>query len=146
MEASPQMKEITVSAFVDAPQARVFGAVADPRKPFLTSNRITRMEIVGKRTSGVGTVYRWFFTLPFGIRFQFDEVVTDWLEPERFAYRAISAWQMEAVTALSPESGGTRVAFTLRCRFPGVWHWLIPKWVMRRGARRAIANLRGMVQ
>jgi hypothetical protein len=35
-------------------------------------------------------VYRWGFELLLRLTFRFDEVVTEWVEPERFAYRAIS--------------------------------------------------------
>ena len=121
------MNEVMVISHVNAPRERVFAAVADPRKPFLTSNPITRLEVVGERTAGVGTIYRWTFTLPFGLRFQFAEVVTEWIEPERLAYRSISGWEMEALATFTAEEEGTREAFTLRYRLPGLWGWLIPK-------------------
>jgi uncharacterized protein YndB with AHSA1/START domain len=69
-------------------------------------------------------------------------VVTEWVEPERFAYRAVSGWEMEAVNALAPEDGGTRIAFTLRYRLPDVWGGLIPRPLVR----LAFANLRRRVE
>src|SRR5829696_2459050 len=140
------MRDVTVKARCDAPPQTVFWAIADPRKPFLTSNPFTTMTIAGDQTSGVGTVYRWTFELPFGPTFRIDEVVTEWVEPERFAYRAVSGWEMEAVYALAPEDGGTRITFTLRYRFPGVWGRLIPRPLVRLGLRLAFANLRKRVE
>jgi uncharacterized membrane protein len=134
------------TTYVDARPETVFAVIADPRKPFLTSNRVTHMEVVGEQTAGVGTVYRWTFRLPFGLRFTFDEVVTEWVEPERFAYRATSGWDIEAVTALAPEDGGTRVTFTLRYRLPEIWGWLIPKWLERLGSDRALANIQKHIE
>lgn len=139
------MKKISLTTLINAPRERVFGAVADPRKRFLTGNRITKMEVVGDRTAGVGTIYRWTFTLPLGLRFRFEEVVTEWLEPVHFAYRAISNWKMEAVTSLVPEESGTKVSFTLHYSMPGLWNWLVPKWLVRLGCQRAISNIQRMV-
>ena len=84
--------------------------------------------------------------MPLGLTFRFDEVVTEWIEPERFAYRAISGWEMEAVNTLAPKDGSTRISFTLRYRFPGVWRWLIPRPLVRLGLRLAFANLRRRVE
>lgn len=136
------MREVIATTYVDAPPEIVFAVVADPRKSFLTGNPFTHMEVVGNQTEGIGTVYRWTFTLPFGLRFTFDEVVTEWVEPGRFAYRATSGWEMDAVTALTPEDSGTRVSFTIRYRLPGVWNWLMPEWLERLGSGRAVANIR----
>ncbi len=132
---------VTVSTHFPAPREQVFAAIADPQKPFLTRNPITRMEVVGVQRSGAGTVYRWTFTLPLGLRFTFDEAVTEWVEPERFAYRALSGWQMEAINALTPENGGTRLTFTLRYRFPSPWKWLVPQWLVRLGIKRSLVNI-----
>jgi hypothetical protein len=51
--------------------------VADTRKPFLNGNLLTRMQVVGEQTPGVGTVYRWAFTLSPSLCFTVDEVVTE---------------------------------------------------------------------
>lgn len=141
-----KVREITVTAHIDAPPEAVFSAIADPRKPFLTSNPFTTMSVVGEQTAGVGTVYRWKFALPFGLTFQFDEVVTDWVEPELFVYRAVSGLQMQAVNAFAPAGGGTDITFALSYRFPGFWRWLIPRSLVRLGLRRAFANLRRRVE
>ncbi len=140
-----KMAAVVVTTFVNAPRERVFAAVTDPRKPFLTSNSITRMETASEQTAGVGTIYRWTFALPFGLHFKFDEVVTEWIEPERLAYRAVSGWEMEALAVFTPEDGGTRETFTLCFRAPGLWNWLIPKWLVRLGIRRALANIQKRV-
>lgn len=135
------MKEITVTAYIKAPCEQVFSYVVDPRKSFLTSNSVTRMEVVGEKTAGVGTIYRWTFTLPFGLTFKFDEVVTEWIEPRGLAYRAVSGWQMEASAALTPDHEGTQETFTLRYHALGLWNWLIPGWLVRLGIRRVLANI-----
>lgn len=139
--AEGRLREVTVSARIGAPPEAVFAAVSDPRKPFLTDNPFTTMTVVGDQTRGAGTVYRWTFTLPLGLRLRFDEVVTEWAEGERFAYRATSGWEMEAVTALAPLDGGTLVTFTLRYRLPGLWHHLMPRWLVAASIWRAIANI-----
>ena len=131
---------------VGAPPGVVFSAIADPRKPFLTSNPFTSMTVVGERTAGVGTMHRWTFKLPLGLTFRFEEVVTEWIELKRFAYRAVSGWEMQAVNALAPEDGGTEITFTLSYRFPGLWRWLIPRPLVRLGLRLAFANLRRRVE
>lgn len=140
------MREVTITAHVDAPPETVFAAIADPRKPFLTSNPFTTMAIGGERAMGVATVYRWTFKLPFSPTFQFDEVVTEWLEPEKFAYRAVTGWKMEAVNALAPEDGSTRITFSLRYRLPTSWGWLLPRPLVRLGLRLVFANLRKCVE
>ncbi len=139
--AGREVREVAVSVHIAAPAATIFAAIGDPRKPFLTSNPLTAMTVISEQTTGVGTVYRWIFTLPLGLTFQFDEVVTTWVENERFAYRAISGWEMEAVTQLTPELSGTRVHFTLRYRLSGVWKWVIPRWLAQLGCRWALTNL-----
>ncbi len=144
--ADQEVQEVAVSIRIAAPAATIFTAIGDPRKPFLTSNPLTAMTVTSERTRGVGTVYHWTFMLPLGLRFQFDEVVTAWVENERFAYRAVSGWQMEAVTQLTPESGGTCVHFTLRYRLSGVWKWVIPHWLAQLGCRWALTNLRNHIE
>ena len=139
------MNEVIATIHINAPRERVFATITDPRKTFLTGNPVTQMDVGSRRTSGVGTVYRWSFTLPLGLRFAFNEVVTEWVEPERLAYRAVSGWEMEAVNVLSPEGGGTRATFTLRYRLAGLWWWLLPKWLVRLGCRRALSNVRRLV-
>lgn len=136
------MREVLATTYVDASPEMVFAVVADPRKSFLTSNPFAHMQLVREQTEGIGTVYRWTFTLPLGPCFGFDEVVTEWVEPVRFAYRATSGWEMDAVTALTPEDGGTRVTFTIRYCLPGIWNWLMPEWLERLGSARAVANIR----
>lgn len=135
------MKTVLVRYRINAPPDQVFLAIADPRKPFLTSNPITHLEIVGEQDWGIGTIYRWTFSLPFGLTFRFNEVVTEWDAPKRFSYRAISGWEMEAESRLIPEKGQTRVDFSLCYHFPGLWGWLIPAWLVRLGIRRSLANL-----
>ncbi|MCZ7574394.1 MAG: SRPBCC family protein [Ardenticatenaceae bacterium] len=139
------MKEVVVTTRIAAPPEAVFAAIADPRKPFLTGNPVTTMTVVGDQTVGAGTVYRWTFALPLGLTLQFDEVVTEWIENQCLAYRAISGWEMAAASALAPDDGGTRVTFTLRYQLPGLWQWLIPRRLARLGARQALANLRNYV-
>lgn len=136
------MKEVIATRYVNAPPAHIFDVVADPHKTFLTSNPFVRMDIVGERSQGTGTVYRWTFTFPLGIRFGFDEEVMEWVRPERFTYRAISSWEMEATTALAPENGGTRVTFTLHYTLPGPWGLLVPEWLERLGTGRAVGNIK----
>lgn len=144
--AGRDVQEVTVSAHIAAPAATIFAAISDPRKPFLTSNPLTAMTVINEQTTGVGTAYRWTFSLPLDLTFQFDEVVTAWVENERFAYRAISGWEMEAVTQLTPELGGTYAHFTLRYRLSGVWKWVIPHWLAQLVCRWALSNLRNHIE
>jgi hypothetical protein len=139
-------REETLTTHFDAAPATVFRISTDPRKRFLTANPIARMSVVGPQTAGVGTIYRWTFSLPFGPTFRFDEMIVDWIEDRRVAYRAISGWTMEASSALEPEDGGTRYTFAVRGRFPGVWRWLIAGWMVRLGCQRAMTNLRRLVE
>jgi len=115
MENNPKtMHAVSDTLLINAMPTAVFEAVANPNKPFLTINLFTHLEVVGSQRSGKGTIYRWRFTLPLGIRFQFDEVVIEWIEPERFCYRAISGWEMEATSQITPENNQTRITFHLR--------------------------------
>lgn len=139
------MKEVVISTHFNAPCQRVFACITEPRKPFLTRNPVTRMQVIGEQTSGIGTVYSWTFRLPFGLLFQFDEVVTEWVEPQRLAYRATSGWQMEAVAALRPEGDGTDQTFTLRYQLTRPWNWLIPRWLVWLGIWFSLANIRRML-
>lgn len=145
-QMSKPLRTVVASVHVDAPPEHVFAVIADPSKRFLTSNPFASMTVVGKQTAGVDTVYRWTFTLPFGLTFRFDEVVIEWVENERFAYRAVSGWEMEAINVLTPDNRGTCITFMLRYRFPGVWDWLIPPWLVYLGVRRAFANLKQCVE
>ncbi len=131
---------IARTAWVAAPPERVFAVVADPRKPFLTGNPIVSMQVVSEQTEGVGTVYRWRFHLPFVGPFGFDEVVTAWEPGRRFAYRALTDWEMTAESRMEPEAGGTRVTFTLDYRLPGVWA-LVPRWLEQWAIDRALASI-----
>ncbi len=133
------------SLWVDAIPEKLFSAVADPRKPFLTENPIVAMEVVGEQTEGVGTTYRWSFSLPFGLHFGFDEVVTAWEPGHRFAYKAVTGWDMVAETRMEPETGGTRVTFTMDCRLPLPFS-LLPQWVVNFGADLALSSLAKRVQ
>jgi len=129
--------------WIAATPESVFAVVADPRKGFLTDNPITSMEIVGDQTEGVGTIYRWKFHLPFGLRFAFDEVVTAWEPNRRLAYRVTTGWEMTAESRLEAEgegTEGTRVTFTLDCRLPGLWG-LIPRRLISLGISLALAGI-----
>ncbi len=81
-----------------------------------------------------------------GLRFHFDEVVTEWIEPERLAVRALSSWDMEAVGVLSSERGGTRLTYTVRYRPSGKWGWLIPGWLVWLGSQHMLAEIRRTVR
>lgn len=135
------MKEVRVTAHISAPPSRVFAWVVDPRKPFLTSNPVTSMSITGSQTRGVGTIYQWKFRLPFGLCFRFEEIVTEWVEPERLAYRALSGWDMEALAMFQPDGAGTRETFTLKYRAPAIWSWVLPRWLIALGIRHALVNI-----
>ncbi len=137
-----EMQLVEVNIHIDAPPEAVWAYMSD--LPFLAALPFTTMEVIG-RPVGVGTKYRWTFALPFGLTFRFDEVVTEWVENERIAYRAISDWEMEAGPVLTPERGGTRFHFTLRYRFPGLWK-LTPRWLMQLGCRQGLENLRKMIE
>lgn len=86
-------------------------------------------------------MYRWKFTLPLGLRFRFDEIVTEWAEPERLAYRAVSGWDMEASALFEPDGSGTRETFTLRYRAPSPWNWLMPAWLIAWDIRSALVKI-----
>ena len=136
------MQQVEVAFHIDAPPEAVWPYMAD--LPFLRTLPFTTMEVKGKPV-GVGTVYRWAFNLPLGLTFRFDETVTEWVENERIAYRAVSGWEMEAGPVLTPERGGTRFHFTLSYRFPGLWK-LTPHWLMELGCRQGLENLRKMIE
>ena len=140
-----EVREVTVTMHIPESPEAVFAVIADPHKWFLTSNRLATVMVASAQLVGVGTAYCWTFKLPLGRALQFDEVVTEWVENERFAYRATSGWDMNAINALTRVDDGTQVTFTLRYRLPGIWQWLIPRWLVRVGIRRALANLRRQV-
>jgi len=137
-----KMQQVEVVIHMDAPPETAWAYMSD--LPFLAALPFTTMEVIGKPV-GVGTIYRWTFALPLGLTFRFDEMVTEWVENERIAYRAISGWEMEAGPVLTPERGGTRFHFTLRYRFPGLWK-LTPRWLMQLGCRQGLVNLRKMIE
>ena len=60
------------------------------------------MAVAGERPAGVGTVYCWRFHLPFVRPLGFEEVVTAWEPGRRFAYRAITDWEMAVETRMEP--------------------------------------------
>lgn len=136
------MEKIETTIHIDAPPETVWAYMSD--LPFLRALPFTTMEVIGKLVS-VGTKYRWTFAFPLGLTFRFDEVVTEWVENERIAYRAISGWEMEAGPVLTPEQNGTRFHFTLRYRLPGLWK-LTPRWLMELGCRQGLENLRKMIE
>jgi len=140
--ANQKMQEVVVIIHIDALPETVWAYMSD--LPFLAALPFTTMEVIGKPVS-IGTVYRWTFTLPLGLTFRFDEVITEWVKNERIAYRAISGWEMEAGPMLTPERGGTRFHFTLRYRFPGLWK-LTPRWLIELGCRQGLANLKKMIE
>ena len=88
-----KIQQVEVGIHIDAPPEVVWAYMAD--LPFLRALPFTTLEVIGKPVT-VGTIYRWTFALPLGLTFRFDEVVTEWVENERIAYRAVSGWKMEA--------------------------------------------------
>ncbi len=140
--STQKMQEVVARLHIDAPPEIVWAYMAD--LPFLRALPFTTMEVIGKPV-GVGTKYRWTFALPLGLTFRFDEVVTEWVQNECIAYRAISGWEMEAGPVLTRDRGGTCFHFTLRYRFPGLWK-MAPRWLMRLGCRQGLENLRKMIE
>ncbi|MFZ3078114.1 MAG: SRPBCC family protein [Bellilinea sp.] len=141
-KSNEQMQKVEVIIHIDAPREAVWAYMAD--LPFVRALPFTTMEVIGEPVN-VGTVNRLTFALPFGVTFRFDEVVTEWVENERIAYRAISGWAMEAEAVLKPEDGGTCFRFTLHYRFPGLWK-LTPHWLMELGCRQGLKNLKKMIE
>lgn len=141
-QTTQSLSEVSASIYVDAPPSVVFETIADPEKPFTTANPLIDMTVVGDQTYGVGTVYRWTFNVPLGASLSLEEVVTEWVENERFAYRAISGWPMEAVNTLESEGGGTRLASTFRYRLPKPWCWLLPRRAVAVGVHGVVRNIR----
>lgn len=90
-------------------------------------------------------MYCWAFNPSLGLSFRSDEVVTEWVDNERIAYRAISGWEMQATVVLTPERGSTRFHFALRCRLPGLWK-LTPRWLIQLGCRQGLANRLRMIE
>ncbi len=140
--SNEQMQKVEVIIHIDTPSEAVWAYMAD--LPFVRALPFTTMEVIGEPVN-VGTVNRLTFALPFGVIFRFDELVTEWVENERIAYRAISGWAMEAEAVLKPEDGGTCFRFTLHYRFPGLWK-LTPHWLMKLGCRQGLKNLRRMIE
>lgn len=132
---------VAVSVTLDASLEAVWPEMSEMR--FLATMPFTTMTIA-RAPGGVGTTYRWTFALPLGPRFEFGEVVTEWVERERIAYRATSGWEMEASAVLVPIARGTRVDFTLRYRAPGLWS-LVPVSLVRAACGRALARLPGFI-
>lgn len=136
------LRELRESVHVEAPPSVVFETIADPEKPFVTSNPLVDVTVVGEQSAGVGTVYRWTFDVPFGSSLALEEVVTDWVEDERFGYRATSGWPVEAVNTLHPEGNGTSLTSTFRYRLPGTWRWVLPRRFVRFGIREVLRKIR----
>lgn len=136
------MQQVEAVVHIAAPPEVVWAYMAD--LPFIRALPFTTMEVVGKPVN-VGTVNRLTFALPLGLTFRFDEVVTEWVENERIAYRTLSGWKMEAVAILTPEDRSTRFTFNLRYRLPGLWK-LTPRWFMELGCRQGLENLRTMIE
>lgn len=136
------MKQVEVVIHIDAPRGAVWAYMAD--LPFVRALPFTTMEAIGEPVN-VGTVNRLTFALPFSVNFRFDEVVTEWVENERIAYRAISGWAMEAEAVLKPEDGGTCFPFTLHYQFPDLWN-LTPHWLMELSCRQGLKNLKKMIE
>lgn len=143
-KSNEQRHKVEVIIDIDAPREAVWAYMSD--LPFLTALPFTTttMEVIG-RPVGVGTKYRWTFAFPFGLTFRFNEVVTEWVENERIAYRALSGWEMEAVAILTPERRSTGFTFTLRYRLTGPWK-LTPRWLMELGCRQGLKNLKKMIE
>lgn len=145
------LRHASATTTIAATPERVFAAVADPRKPFLTRSPFVRMELGSAQTSGSGTLYRWAFRLPCGFRlpgwtFGFDEVVTAWEAPRRLAYRAVRGWAMEATTVMEPSAGGTRLTFTIDYHLPRPWSWLVTPFLERLGTGWAVARIKRLVE
>ena len=137
-----EMEQVEVAIHVDAPPEVIWAYMSD--LPFVRALPFTTMEVIGEPVN-VGTINRLTFALPLGLTFRFNEMVTEWVENERVAYRALSGWKMEAVATLTPEGRSTRFTFTLRYRLPGLWK-LTPRWFMELGCRQGLENLRKMIE
>lgn len=131
------MEQVEVTIHVDGSPEVVWPYMAD--LPFIRALPFTTMEVVGKPVN-VGTINRLTFTMPLGLTFRFDEEVTEWVEGERIAYRAISGWEMEAWAVLCQEDSGTRFQFILHYQLRGLWK-LTPRWFMPPGLREGTEQL-----
>lgn len=135
--AAARLETVTATVRLQATPDEVWSYMSD--LPFTAALPGYSLTIVG-RPVGVGTVYRSAFALPLGLGFQFEEVVTEWVEPERIAYRTTAGWDMEFWAALVPEADATRLTVTLRYRAAGVWA-LVPPRLVRLGCEYALGDL-----
>jgi uncharacterized protein YndB with AHSA1/START domain len=142
-DATGQLRRVQACTGIAATPRQVWAAITEPRKAFLTSNPIARMELGSGQNAGVGTIYRWSFGLPFGgPRLAFDEIVTEWEAERRIAYRATTGWEMRTIGELHPIPSGTRDVFTIEYRLPWPWNLLVPRWLEVLGVRLALASLK----
>lgn len=137
-----RLRRVQARVEIAARPQQVFAIIVDPCKPFITSNPFVRMELGSDQMAGVGTIYRWSYGLPRGPRLGFEEVVTEWEEGRKMAYRAISGWDMHATGELAPTAGGTAYTFTLEYRPPRPWDFLIPHWLETLIIRGVLTNVK----
>lgn len=115
------MGKVQVVKHINASPERVFTYVDDIRNVarHATSGMGARLklEITSPNDRGLGATYHWSGKV-FGIKIDFTEVVTKWVENREKAYQSISGGKLSLHYTLSPVPGGTQVACTLEYELP----------------------------
>jgi hypothetical protein len=135
------VKQITVSRIIHAPPDRVFEAIEDPRGPFFVNNPFVNMHILGTQTNGIGTTYRWTFKLPFGYTYHFDEMITEWIKPERYVFKFLTGPKFDSMITLHPVNESTKIVFTICYQVAGIAGLFLPTWLMKFGANIGLHNI-----
>lgn len=137
------MVRVAASIWVEASPEVVFTMIAEPTGPLLPQGgpRLAILDMPG----AVGSRYQWGFHR-LGLQFRLESEVTESRFGERLAFRGLAGWRMEAEVDILPESGGTRLIYHMRYRFPAPLRWLIPGPLIRLGIWHGLHKVKALAE
>jgi uncharacterized membrane protein len=142
---------VAANITVLAPIDQVWAFVSDPARMLSFMSGVTRWEVAGERSSGLGARYRVLFRVGAAEIGGLIEVV-EWEEPRELAWTSVTGIDQRGRWRLR-ELSRSRTKVELRMAYgvagSGLWGWLaeqVAAPAVSRHLRRTLAQLRRMIE
>lgn len=102
--------------------------------------KAVRGKAISKKRAGVGVTTRWTYEFK-GKTYTWDDIVTEWVDNKRIAWKSTSTWQMEDSFDLEPTEKGTRLIYTMDYKLPyGFLEWIYGKLRLQKPMEKTLEN------